>query len=130
MSGKHLRTLFRSHPLSPPVVELVDFACLLTPCSTVLLEKLTGFAANQEIPRILWNPKVYYRTHKRPPPVPILSQLHPFSYCMMPSLETLPPGDPSGGECFTSGLFCLQRKHLTYEYFITEFFSPRTGRSC
>ena len=39
---------------------------LLTPWSRVLLEKLTGFAANQEIPRILWNPKVPLPYSKAP----------------------------------------------------------------
>ena len=35
------------------------------------------FAAGQEIPRVLWNLKIPHRTHKRPPPVPILSQPNP-----------------------------------------------------
>jgi hypothetical protein len=42
---------------------------LLIPWSRVLLEKLTGFAASQKIPRILWNPKLHCPTHKCPPPV-------------------------------------------------------------
>ena len=35
------------------------------------------FAASQEIPSISRNPKVHYRTHKRPPPVSILGQPNP-----------------------------------------------------
>ena len=35
------------------------------------------FAASQEIPHISRNPKVHYRTHKRPPPVCILGKPNP-----------------------------------------------------
>ena len=35
------------------------------------------FSASQEIPSILWNPKVRYCIYKGLPPVPILIQINP-----------------------------------------------------
>ena len=59
------------------------------------------FSDSQEIPRILWNPKVHYHIHKCTSPVPILNQLDPAhtptSYFLKIHLNiTLPsmPGSP------------------------------------
>ena len=64
------------HVWDSPLTYLLTY--LLTPCSRVLLEKLTSklCSESRNSPH-LWNPKVPHCTHKCPPPVRILSQLHP-----------------------------------------------------
>ena len=66
------------------------------------------FSASQEIPRIVWKPKVHYRTHKFPPPVPILSQLDsvhtPTSHFLKTHLNitlSSTPGSPNWSLSFT-----------------------------
>jgi len=57
------------------------------------------FAASQEIPHISRNPKVHYRTHKRPPPVSVLGQPNPVHIPTSHLLEIHPniihPSTPS-----------------------------------
>ena len=53
------------------------------------------FAASQEIPIISRNPKVHYRTHKRPPPVSILGQPNPVHIPTSQLLEICPNIHPS-----------------------------------
>ena len=95
------------------------------------------FAASQEIPRISRNPKVHYRTQKRPPPVSILGQptlVHiPTSHLLDIQPNIIHPSTPRSPQWFPSLRFPHQDPihplsspihatcpaHLILLYFIT-----------
>jgi hypothetical protein len=56
--------------------------------SYLLTHKAANCAATQELPSILWNPKVQYRVHKSPPLVPIWNHNNPI-YTIPSYLSTI-----------------------------------------
>jgi len=73
------------------------------------------FAASQEITRISRNPKVHYRTHKRPPPVSILVQPNPVHIPTSHHLKIHPkiihPSTPRSPQWFLSLRFSPPRPY-------------------
>ena len=69
----------------------------------------TCFAASQEIPHISRNPKVHYRTYKRPPPVSILWQPNPVhiptSHLLQIHPNIIHPSTPGSPQSSLSLLF-------------------------
>jgi len=101
------------------------------------------FAASQEIPRISRNPKVHYRTHKRPPPVSILSQpnsVHiPTSHLLEIHPNIIHPSTPRSTQWTLSLLFLQQdpihrpllthTRHMPSPSHSSQFYHPHSTGS-
>ena len=95
-------------------------------------------AASQEIPRISRNPKVHYRTHKRPPPVSILGQPNPVhiptSHLLVIHPNIIHPYTPRSPQWFLSLRFPQQdpmqppflthTRHMPSPSHSTQFYHP------
>jgi len=71
-SQEPVYTSFSHYSSQQATTYLLTYSMVRSPSS-----EANWFAASQEIPRNSRNPKVHYRTHKRPPPVSIVGQPNP-----------------------------------------------------
>jgi len=93
--------------------------------------EVNRFSASQEIPRILWNPKVHYSIHKCLPPVPILSQLDtihaPTSNLLKIHLNIILPSTPGSSKWSVTLRFPHQ--NLVYASLHRTYYVPRPYHS-
>ena len=75
------------------------------------------FSVSQEIPHILWNPKIHYHIYNCPPPVPFLGQLDPVhtptSHYLKIHLNIILPSTPGSRKWFLSLRFSHQNPVYT-----------------
>jgi hypothetical protein len=99
--------------ISPAVMNVCCFSVLHIFCTEILITysteqspswKSNWFSDTQEIPRILWIPKVHYRIHKCPTPLPIPGQIDPVhkstSHLQEIHLNIILPSSPRSSKWF------------------------------